>query len=641
MGLIRVQNVTKQFGTQIVLNGVSLELNTGETVGLIGANGSGKSTLFKLIAGELKPDMGTITRSKGLAVGYLAQEPDVSPSNTLHDEVASAFAGLLVLERKLHDLSEQMAEHHHGPKLSSLMKEYDRVRAEFETAGGYAIEQRVNEVLGGLGFTTADYSLPISALSGGQKCRAALAKLLLTERQFLLLDEPTNHLDIDAVRWLEKFLAGYHGGAVIVSHDRYLLDRLADRIVEVERQRLVSYRGNYSTYLKAKAVNELTQQRKFEKDKVFIEKERDFFARFHAAQRVKEAKGRIKRLERRLSAGEFVTEQTAQRKTVSFNFDKTELRAATVADVDGLSKAYGDKVLFRDLMFQVQNGQRFAITGPNGVGKTTLLRILLGTVEADAGRALLDPRFEIGYYAQEVNDLEPGQTVLNELLGVRPDLSETAARSLLGSFLFTGDDVFKTTDNLSGGEQSRVRLLKLIMSSPDVLILDEPTNHLDIASREALEDALRQFPGAIIAVSHDRYFIDRMAERLLVMRPEACKVYNGNYSIYIEQVERERIAADQAAKAQRRKQSASRKQTKSAAKPGQAAPGARFRKLSLDKLEALIIEREEQIVALNARFADQAVYKDPQEVARLREEFDRLKSDLTAAESAWDHRASG
>ena len=635
MGLIRVQNVTKQFGTQIVLNNVSLELNTGETVGLIGANGSGKSTLFKLIAGELQPDFGTVTRSKGLEVGYLAQEPELSPRNPLHDEVASAFADLLVLERKLHDLSEQMAAHHHGPKLSALMSEYDRVRAEFETGGGYAIEQRVNEVLGGLGFTPADYSLPISALSGGQKCRAALAKLLLTERQFLLLDEPTNHLDIDAVRWLEKFLGGYHGGAMIVSHDRYLLDRLADRIVEVERQRLTSYSGNYSIYLKAKGVNELTQQRRYKKDKVFIEKERDFFARFHAAQRVKEAKGRIKRLERRLDAGEFVTEQTVKRKTVSFEFKKSEDRAATVADVEDLSKSYGDKLLFRDLMFQVQTGQRFAITGPNGVGKTTLLKILLGKVAADTGRAVLDPRFEVGYYAQDADDLQPGQTVLNEILAVRPEMSPTAVRSLLGGFLFSGDDVFKTTEQLSGGEQSRVRLLKLILRSPNVLILDEPTNHLDIASREALEEALRQFPGTIIAVSHDRYFIDRMADRLLVMRPEGCKVYNGNYSIYIEQVEAERAAAEAAVKTERRKQSSKQKSSKP-----RSPEQDRFRKLSTDEIEALIIEREERIVALNARFADQAVYKDPREVTRLRDEFDRLKAELTAAEAAWDRRAA-
>ncbi len=642
MGLIRLQNVTKQFGTQVVLSDVSLELHTGQIAGLVGANGAGKSTLFRIVAGLMPPDLGSVTRSKGLQVGYLPQEPDVSPGRTLHDEVASVFADLFALEEKLHRVSHDLAEATDAAQQAALMAEYDKLHAQFETAGGYAFEQRVNEILGGLGFTQADRSLPIAALSGGQKCRAALAKLLLQDAQLLLLDEPTNHLDIDAVRWLEKFLAGHHGGAVIVSHDRYLLDRVAERIIEVENRGVLSYPGNYSNYVEARHVRLLTQERQYEKDRAFIDKERDFFARYHAAQRGKEAKGRITRLERRLEAGEFVTEKAARRRSVSFDFDPAESRAATVIEVEGLAKRYGDKQLFSDLMFQVQTGQRFGVTGPNGTGKSTLLKILLGRVKPDAGHARIDSRFDVGYYAQEPEDLGSGTNVLSEILAVRPEMSETRVRSLLGGFLFTGDDVFKPIEKLSGGEQSRVRLLKLILQSPNVLILDEPTNHLDIASREALEEALQNFPGTILTISHDRYFLDRIAHRLLVMRPEGWAVYNGNYSFYIEQVEQQRAADQAAEKAAAKSDSARRaagRDGKGSAKAASPAEDKRFRKLTIEQLEEMIIDHEERIAATQARFGDEAVYRNPTELSKLREQLESLQAELAAIEAAWGRRA--
>jgi ATP-binding cassette subfamily F protein 3 len=644
LGLIRLQNITRQFGTQIVLSDVSLELHTGQIVGLVGANGAGKSTLFRIVAGEMKPDLGSVTRSKGLQVGHLPQEPDVMPGRTLHDEVASVFADLFALEEKLHRVSHDLAEAANAAAQAALMAEYDKLHAQFETAGGYAFERRLNEILGGLGFSQADLSLPIAALSGGQKCRAALAKLLLQDAQLLLLDEPTNHLDIDAVRWLEKFLAGHHGGAVIVSHDRYLLDRVAERIVEVENRGVRSYPGNYSNYVKARHVRLLTQERQYEKDREFIDKERDFFARYHAAQRGKEAKGRITRLERRLDAGEFVTERPTQRRGVSFDFDPADSRPATVVEVEGLAKRYGEKQLFTDLMFQVQTGQRFGVTGPNGTGKSTLLKILLGRVKPDGGHARIDPRFDVGYYAQEPEDLGAGTNVLTEILAVRPGMSETRVRSLLGGFLFSGDDVFKPIEKLSGGEQSRVRLLKLILQSPNVLILDEPTNHLDIASREALEEALQSFPGTILAISHDRYFLDRIAQRLLVIRPEGWAVYNGNYSFYIEQIEQQRAAEQVAAKAAAKAEGgrrAGRRAAGGASKSTQPEGERRFRKLSTARLEELIIEHEERIAETQARFGDEAVYRNPDELARMHERLEALQAELAAIETAWNRRAEG
>jgi ATP-binding cassette subfamily F protein 3 len=647
MGLIRVQNVTKQFGGQVVLNDVSVEFSTGHVVGLVGPNGAGKTTLFKLITGQLAPDLGTVTLSKGLEVGYLPQEPEVAEGQTLHDEVLSVFADVLALEQKLQGISEQMAAQPAGPALDELMQQYDRTTARFEAAGGYTYEQRLGEILGGLGFSQADYKLPMAALSGGQKCRAALAKLLLQESQFLLLDEPTNHLDIDAVRWLEKFLAGHHGGAVIVSHDRYLLDRLAERIVEVEGARLRSFPGNYTNYVQTKAVRQLTQDRQFVNDRAFIQKEREFIAKHMGKQRTAEAKGRLKRLERRLAAGEFTLERTSQREKIKIRFGEADRQVTAgkdVLSVRGLSKAYGEKRLFTDLSLTVPAGSRLGITGPNGTGKTTLLKIVLGQVRADAGEFDLDVKASVGYYAQEATELDPNRTVVQEILTVRQEWLESHARSYAARFLFRGEDPFKRVSQLSGGEQSRVRLMKIILANPNLLILDEPTNHLDIASREVLEEALLEFPGTIIAVSHDRYFLDRICDHLLVMRSNEHALYGGNYSYYIRQVEAERESAAMAAGAEKRPKAA--KGGKTPRGGGQDAAAAvekpqrtRFHKLRLEELEQLIIDLETRLMELHERFGEPELYHDATGVSELREELDAVQAELAEAEQEWNARA--
>jgi len=647
MGLIRVQNVTKQFGGQVVLRDVSVEFSTGHVVGLVGPNGAGKTTLFKLITGQLAPDLGTVTLSKGLEVGYLPQEPEVAEGQTLHDEVLSVFADVLALEQKLQGISERMAAQPAGPALDELMQQYDRTTARFEAAGGYTYEQRLGEILGGLGFSQADYKLPMAALSGGQKCRAALAKLLLQESQFLLLDEPTNHLDIDAVRWLEKFLAGHHGGAVIVSHDRYLLDRLAERIVEVEGGRLRSFPGNYTNYVQTKAVRQLTQDRQFVNDRAFIQKEREFIAKHMGKQRTAEAKGRLKRLERRLAAGEFTLERTSQREKIKIRFGEADRQVTAgkdVLSVRGLSKAYGEKRLFTDLSLTVPAGSRLGITGPNGTGKTTLLKIVLGQVRVDAGEFDLDVKASVGYYAQEATELDPNRTVVQEILTVRQEWLESHARSYAARFLFRGEDPFKRVSQLSGGEQSRVRLMKIILANPNVLILDEPTNHLDIASREVLEEALLEFPGTIIAVSHDRYFLDRICDHLLVMRSNEHALYDGNYSYYIRQVEAERESAAMAAGAEKRPKAA--KGGKTPRGGGQEAAAAvekpqrtRFHKLRLEELEQLIIDLETRLMELHERFGEPELYHDATGVSELREEFDAVQAELAEAEQEWNARA--
>lgn len=635
MGSIQVRNVTKQYGGAVILDDVSVELHSGKTVGVIGPNGAGKSTLFKLICGLIEPDFGEISASRNLKIGYLSQEPQLDSQATVHDEVLSVFENLFDIERRMHEVSERLADKHDTQEASELMKQYDRLTVQFEAAGGYGHEQKIGEVLDGLGFSQADRDLKVAVLSGGQKCRVALAKLLLEEHAMLLMDEPTNHLDIDAVRWLEKFLAGHRGGAAIISHDRYLLDRVADSIIEVERRKIAEFPGNYSNYVKTKATRTLTLERQFEKDQAFIAKERDFIARHMAGQRTKEAQGRRTRLERRIGDGEFVLEKPIRRKNIRFDFDATEDLSGQVLRVSDLAKAYDERALFRDLRFQVDASQRVGITGPNGTGKTTLLRIIQNQLAADAGDFAWHSHASIGYYAQQAGQMEDAGTVLDEIRAAKPTLSEEQARTLLGGFQFTGDDVFRSVAVLSGGEQSRIRLIKLLLSSSNVLVLDEPTNHLDIASREALEAALLDYPGTIIAVSHDRYFLDRIVTRLLVMRADGYRMVYGNYSEYVALTERESsgMGGESDGKTARR-----RAKTAPAPKSKNRSPTARFDAHSVEELEQMIIETEERISETSQQFAAPEVYNNPVKLAEVREQLESLKAELAVIEAAWNER---
>ncbi len=637
MGTIRLQGISKQYGGQVVLDGIDLELHSGRTVGLVGPNGAGKTTLLRLILGQEQPEMGTVTRSRDVRVGYLPQEPEIAEDKTLHDEVISVFDEVFELETRMHDLSERMAQAS-GSELDTLMTDYDRVNEQFIAAGGYEYETRLREVLGGLGFTEGEMSRPVSVLSGGQKCRAALARLLLQDSTYLLLDEPTNHLDIDAVRWLERYLASHHGGAAIISHDRYLLDRTVDGIIEVDRRQVAYFPGNYTNYVKTSQLRALTQDREYARDQAFIEKERAFIAKHLAGQRTREAQGRRARLERRIAAGEFTLEKTSQKKELRFQFDVEVPQGRYLIEAEGLRKGYEDLPLFSEVRLAISGGQRIGITGPNGTGKSTLLKVLVGEIEADDGSVRIDAKAQVGYFAQDGRELDPDSNVLASILDVRPDFSEERARGLLGRFQFGGEAAFKRVGTLSGGEQSRVRLLRLLLKNPNVLILDEPTNHLDIPSREALEAALGDYPGTILAVSHDRYFLDRVADELLVMRSGGHQHFRGNYTRYVEQLERTRASAGEEAASGKPARAAKTGRKKGPARTG-GAPRSEYDRMDLEALEQLIMEHEEQLANCHAQFARSDVVKDKDALAAVQDEVARLESVLAEASAAWERKA--
>jgi ATP-binding cassette subfamily F protein 3 len=636
MGSVQLLDVTKQYGAKVVLDGVSLQVHTGETVGLVGVNGAGKTTLFRLIAGLEPPDMGEAVRSRGLTIGVLPQEPQFESEGTLHDEVARAFQPLLDMEHRLEKLSERIAQEHDSEGLDDLMAEYDRVNAQFETAGGHRFRARLKEILTGLGFDPAMHNQPVSTLSGGQKCRAALARLLLQGSQLLLLDEPTNHLDMDSTRWLEKFLAGHEGGAVVISHDRYLLDRLAQKIIEVRHSGVSTFPGNYSNFVQTVEQRRLTQERQFEKDREFIAKERAFIAKHIAGQRTNEAKGRRKRLERRIKEGEFTLDKPDNQRQATFRTQKVAVEAKRVLACQGLAKSFGSLELFSGLDLEVTAGQRLGILGPNGSGKTTLLRILLGQESPDAGEIRLIEQHTFGYYAQEHDELDFGGSVIDELLAACPGMTEQQARNELARFLFMGDDVFKPVHSLSGGEQSRVRLARLILTAPSVLILDEPTNHLDIPSREVLEDALQGYAGTVLFVSHDRYFIDKIATRLIVLGKGTHTLFDGNYSYYLEKTE---LAATTA---QAKKTSKAARQSRTVSAENAAAPAKRKRSpydnLTLEQIEERILSLEIRVNELHEKFADTTIYRDPDKARRLQEDLSDTESELNELNQVWEER---
>ena len=532
MMVLSCQNISKAFGTDVILKNVSFHINEYEKCAIVGINGAGKSTLLKIIAGEMSADSGAVSIAKDRSLGYLSQQQNLDPSNTIFNEVLSVKADVLSMEENLRRLEIRMKEVG-GDELESLYSQYDRLNHEFEQQNGYAVKSEVTGVLKGLGFSEEDFELPVATLSGGQKTRVALAKLLLARPDIIMLDEPTNHLDMGSIAWLEGFLSGYKGSVIIVAHDRYFLDKIADKVVELENAKAETFTGNYSAYSEkkhqertAKLKAYLNQQREIQRQEKVIETLRSY----NREKSIKRADSRQKMLDKI----ERLDKPVELNDRMNIILEPNILSGNDVLTVRGLSKSFDGLTLFSDLSFEVKRGERVAIIGDNGTGKTTLLKILNGLVPADSGEFRLGAKVFPGYYDQEHHVLTDTNNVFDEIQNAYPNADNTRVRNLLAAFLFTGDDVFKLISSLSGGEKARVSLAKLMMSDANFLILDEPTNHLDITSKEILEEAVSSYTGTVLYVSHDRYFINKTATKILELTNKQLYIYDGNYDYYLD-----------------------------------------------------------------------------------------------------------
>lgn len=535
MIIMQLNGLSKAYGAEDILTNIKLEVKSKDRIAIVGRNGTGKSTLLKIMAGELSYDSGEIIKPKDLKIGYLSQHTDLDSDETIWNEMVECFSYLITQEKELRRLEEKMGEAGtlSSDDYSKLLEDYDRKQQAFEVSGGYTYEAEIKAVLSGLNFDSFDYDTSINTLSGGQKTRLALGKLLLKKPDLLILDEPTNHLDIDTLSWLEGYLASYPGAIVIVSHDRYFLDKTVSIVYEISRHKMKKYHGTYSKFLEQRALDYEKELKEYEKQQVEINKMEEFIQRnLVRASTTKRAQSRRRKLEKM----ERIEKPLGDGASVSFSFQINRRSGNDVLKLERLTFQYQDDTspLFHGLDLQVNRGDRMALIGPNGVGKTTLLKVILGRLEAISGVIQKGTNVQIGYYDQEQADLSSSKTVLNELWDEYPNVDEKDIRTVLGNFLFSGEDVLKHVHSLSGGEKARLALAKLKMQNANLLILDEPTNHLDIDSKEVLEAALIDFPGTIIFVSHDRYFINKIADHVVEMKQDGITVYLGDYDYYMD-----------------------------------------------------------------------------------------------------------
>ena len=533
--ILACHGINKAFGEEIIVKDGSFHIEDHEKAALVGPNGAGKSTIFKIIAGELPSDGGSVILTKGKTMGYLAQHQDMNTDRSIYEEVRTAKADIIAMEQKIRQLELEMKDLS-GDSLEDHMGSYNRLTAAFERENGYAYESELTGVLKGLGFQEEEFTKPVNTLSGGQKTRVSLGKLLLTKPDILLLDEPTNHLDLNSITWLETYILNYPGAVLIVSHDRYFLNRIVTKVIEIENGKLMTYSGNYTDYSQkkqqireARIKEYLNQQQEIKHQEAVIEKLRSF----NREKSIKRAESREKMLEKIKP----VEKPIETNKDFQLKLEPATISGNDVLTVEHLSKAFPPQTLFSDISFEIKRGEHVAIIGDNGTGKTTLLKILNQVLPADNGTFTLGTNVQIGYYDQEHHVLHMEKTIFEEISDDYPTLTNTQIRNMLAAFLFTGDDVFKRISDLSGGERGRVSLAKLMLSEANFLILDEPTNHLDITSKEILEKALNNYTGTLLYVSHDRYFINQTATRILDLTHHTFVNYIGNYDYYLEKKE--------------------------------------------------------------------------------------------------------
>ncbi len=530
--ILSCSNITKSFGTDTILDHVSFHIEEREKAAIVGINGAGKSTLLKIIVGEMTADEGNVTISRGKTLGYLAQHQDIKSDSTIYDELMEVKRPILEMEHQIRSLEQRMKSAA-GEELEALLETYSRLNHEFERINGYAWQSEITGVLKGLGFTEEEFSKPVRELSGGQKTRVSLGKLLLSKPDIILLDEPTNHLDMESIAWLENYLMNYSGTVLIVAHDRYFLDRVVTKIVELDGGRATTFLGNYSAYGEKKAIIRAGIMKAWLNQQQEIKHQEEVITRLRSFNREKSIK-RAESREKLLNKMEILDKPTELNDAMNITLEPCVVSGNDVLTVRGLSKRFDNNQLFSNVDFDIRRGERIAIIGNNGTGKTTILKIINGLLSPDEGEIKVGSKVHIGYYDQEHQVLHMEKTIFEEIQDTYPDMNNTQVRNVLAAFLFTGDDVFKRIRDLSGGERGRVSLAKLMLSEANFLILDEPTNHLDITSKEILENALVNYTGTVLYVSHDRYFINKTATRILDLKMGTLLNYIGNYDYYLE-----------------------------------------------------------------------------------------------------------
>lgn len=618
MAVITLNSVRKSFGGLQVLDEVSFTLGFGEKVALVGPNGSGKTTILRLIAGEEEADSGTIQVLPGVTIGYMPQDSELVGERSLIEEVWNASEEVVRLECELRRLEAAMGEAT-GEELEAILAKYGEMQHEYERLGGYSFDAEVKSTLSGLGLGPEHWEKPVNILSGGQKTRAALAKLLLQQPDVLLLDEPTNHLDIEAVEWLEDFLQDFSGTVLVVSHDRYFLDRVVTKVIDLHEGYTKTYAGNYTAYVRQKQEFLRQQLEDYERQQAEIARLEDFIRRYHAGQRHREAKSREKKLARMVR----IRKPKLEADKMRVRFEQAKTSAQIVADLRDVGKAFGERQLFAGLNLMVENGDRIGIVGPNGAGKTTLLRMIVGDEEPTTGTLSLGYGVEIGYFDQDLSGLDPENTVLEEILDTE-DLGPAEARAFLARFLFKGDSVFKAVSKLSGGERNRLVLAKLMLKKPNVLVLDEPTNHLDIDSRQALDDALKAFEGTIILTSHDRYLLNSVATRIVEIKGGAARVFEGNYDFFVER------ARPRPARPSRRK-----KPKPVARKPSVASEVATTG-LTAEEIERQIEAAESRLAEVTQLLGNPETYANAEKAASTVAEYHELTRTIEQLYADWE-----
>lgn len=638
--ILSCSSISRSFGDNHILKRVSFHIEEHEKAAIVGINGAGKSTLLKIIIGQLAPDEGTVTWAKGAAVGYLAQHQDLDGTETIYDTLLEVKRPILEMEERLRRLELEMNTAS-GEELESKLSEYSRLNHTFELENGYACRSEITGVLKGLGFSEEEFSKPIHALSGGQKTRVSLGKLLLTKPDILLLDEPTNHLDMESIAWLETYLKGYPGSVIIVAHDRYFLDRVVTKVIELDNGTATVFSGNYSAYSDKKAMLRDAQIRAYLNQQQEIRHQEAVIAKLKSFNREKSIR-RAESREKMLDKIERLEKPAEVNDSMDIRLEPDVVSGNDVLTVIGLGKAFDARPLFTDGNFEIKRGERIAIIGNNGTGKTTLLKIINGLIPADSGEIRLGSKVHIGYYDQEHQVLHMDKTLFQEIQDTYPHMNNTQIRNTLASFLFTGDDVFKLIRDLSGGERGRVSLAKLMLSDANFLLLDEPTNHLDITSKEILESALNRYTGTVLYVSHDRYFINRTATRILDLTGQAFVNYIGNYDYYLEKKDVVEAAffsvspnkASFPPVSEAAISDAGAKLDWKAQKEEQAR--IRKRQNELKKTEEAIHQLESRDSEINELLAQETVYTDVARLMELNKEKESISQKLEELYEAWE-----